>query len=53
MQFIAFLLAGYWLGSLAGEWLGWKKGSGELTGMMFFLVTGMLKLIRDLLKEKS
>ena len=53
MQFVAFLLAGYWIGGFAGDFFGWKKGSGELTGMLFFLLTGLIKLIRDLLNNKS
>jgi len=50
-QFVAFLAAGYWLGSYLGSWLGWSKGNGELAGILFFLVTGLVKIIRDILRE--
>jgi hypothetical protein len=50
-QFVAFLLSGYWLGGYAAEQLGWDKGNGQVAGMLFFLVTGMVKIIRDLLRE--
>jgi hypothetical protein len=53
MQFVAFLLAGYWVGGYAAEQLGWNKGSGQVVGMLFFLITGMVKIIRDLLRDSS
>jgi uncharacterized membrane protein YfcA len=53
LQFVLIILVGYWLGGFLGEKLHWKKGNGELIGIMFFLVTGLYKIIRDLQKGQG
>ncbi len=53
LQFVLIILVGYWLGGFLGDKLQWKKGNGELIGMMFFLVTGLYKIIRDLQKDQG
>jgi hypothetical protein len=53
LQFVLIILVGYWLGGFLGDKLHWKKGNGELIGMMFFLVTGLYKIIRDLQKDQG
>jgi hypothetical protein len=51
VQFAAFIGVGYWLGHFIATWLGKNTGSGELTGMLFFLITGLIKIIRDIMRE--
>jgi hypothetical protein len=53
MQFVAFLLAGYWLGGFLAGQFGWEKGNGQVAFMLFFLITGLVKIIRDLLRDIS
>jgi uncharacterized membrane protein YfcA len=53
LQFVLIILIGYWLGGFLGNKLQLKKGNGELIGMMFFLVTGLYKIIRDLKKDQG
>jgi hypothetical protein len=53
LQFVLIILIGYWLGGFLGNKLQLKKGNGELIGMMFFLVTGLYKIIRDLQKDQG
>ncbi len=50
-QLVFFLLAGYYLGKYLGGLLGFDPGSSAAFGMLFFLGTGMFKIIRDILRE--
>jgi hypothetical protein len=53
VQFVLFILFGYWAGKWLGQVAGWNETYCSLSGMLFFLVTGMVKLIRDVLKENQ
>jgi hypothetical protein len=51
IQFVFFILCGYWLGGWVAPYLGWEHSSGELAGILFFLTTGLIKIVRDVLRE--
>jgi len=52
-QLILFLLVGYYLGKYVSGFLGISPSTGSAVGMLFFLLTGLFKIIRDILKEAN
>ena len=52
-QLVFFILAGYYLGKYAGKVLGWNQSTSSAIGLLFFLSTGLYKIIRDILKENN
>lgn len=53
VQFALFVSVGYWLGLWLGRMAGWNESHAALAGILFFLITGLIKLIRDVLKENQ
>ena len=52
-QLVFFILAGYYSGKYAGAALGWNQSTSSAVGLLFFLSTGLFKIIRDILKENN
>jgi hypothetical protein len=52
-QLVFFILAGYYIGKYAGAAMGWNQSTTSAVGLLFFLSTGLFKIIRDILKENA
>lgn len=52
-QLVFFILAGFYIGKYAGAAMGWNQSTSSVIGLLFFLSSGLFKIIRDILKESA
>jgi hypothetical protein len=52
-QLVFFIFAGYYIGKYAGKVMGWNQSTASVVGLLFFMCTGLIKIIYDILKENA
>ena len=52
-QLLFFIIAGYFLGLWIAQYFHLNESKGSAFGMLFFIVFGLAKLIRDVMKESE